>query len=61
MHKMSLALPTVIVDDIRSVAVQRGYSAAEVTRQAIVLGLSALRVPGMGPKAAQEKDAENDR
>ena len=58
MHKMSLALPPVIVEDIRTLAALRGRSAAEVTRQAIVLGLSALRVPGLHTpeKKAEEKN-----
>jgi hypothetical protein len=57
-HKMSLALPPIIVEDIRSLAARRGRSAAEITRQAIVLGLSALRVPGLRMPAKKEKHNE---
>ncbi len=60
MHKMSLALPPVIVEDIRSLAARRGRSAAAVTRQAIVLGLSELRGPERRPALnAPVLDKEN--
>jgi len=57
-HKMSLALPLVVVEDIRTLAALHGRSAAEVTRQAIVLGLSALRVPG--PHTPEKKAREKN-
>jgi hypothetical protein len=46
---MSLALPEVIVEDIRVLATRRGYPSAEITRHAIILGLSMLRGPERHP------------
>ena len=43
MHKMSLALPANLVDEIRLLAFSRGQGAAEIARLAILVGLPALR------------------